>query len=442
MIGNMKNLIVSWGCCWLEWLCLFPIILLIAVLSFPGGQGIWLWPASLPLLFLAALVIALQLKKQRKWMFLGVSMLISLVFTVLWEFPYAGGLAAFAVAFLFAYRGTLYSCLSTERLLPGVYLWLSLTIYFAGYFVFRSVDPLPPFLAFIQWPGILLLFLTLMLTNSRQLTAAALAENEKHQSVPRTLRWHNRMFIVLTFLFIVFITNFRLIQEAVLQTISILFAGVSWLASLLETDETAIPEQEVVEMPLPEIAGEAEQSFLMAILERVFWFTARTAVILILVLIAVYLIKKIVQWLQHAVPKLIAFLKQAVNGQQEPEQHGYIDEKEAAIDWEQWRKHSQAKLMRWVRKRWTADQKWQDLKTSREQARYLYRQYIRKQIRRGFPFQPAKTPKEIVSDLKAWKTGEEEVLDELAALYETARYSKEELPKELLLAVKKQLEEE
>ncbi|MFA9557055.1 hypothetical protein ACERII_07115 [Evansella sp. AB-rgal1] len=431
-----EEVVKKWIYGLLEYLCLFPLIFMIGIFSMESQLFVLI--TVLPVMFLIGICLRVFIKNSKKWVYV----LFNLFSSAIVAYLLIDGIIATSIFFLFAIfmviRGINYVENSWETVFPVSYLWISLLSYFIIFFFFRNSEILQPYSDYITWTGLLTVVFTLFVSNSRQLKSATLTE-KKNGLINKTMTWHNRIFIGLTVIFIIIIANYRYVQEIIDQLKEAIRNILIWFVQLFENEPpeniTSIEPAEIVPPDFMEEPG--DPSIIAVILERIF------SVILIILLVAGSIIllyiffKKIRGWLR-ALRIWLGKMLNLFNSEKEEDLLAYVDEKESAFDWKQFRHGYEERLKDWFTETFKREPKWKDLKSNAERARFLYRHYILKQMKKGYKFRESNTPMETMKELD--KKDERNTM--LATTYAKARYSKEQIEKEKVDELKTYLDNE
>ncbi|WP_374017061.1 hypothetical protein ABU162_23080 [Paenibacillus thiaminolyticus] len=383
----------------LDYLILFPVLLLISVYAAPdvAGPQLWyiLWPACT--VMGTALQSAARFKRLRLWLlllFLAGSAALATVVPL--GLPI---IAVYAAGFIVFARGMLAVANRSAFGDTVHWNWEALGIYFLVFtlsFFRPELRALQPHLAAV---GVLFVFGTLWQLNWGQLNKANYSV-EARGSVPAQVMRLNASYVILFFLALVLIVAFTFgsamdtLMEWTRMLLGWMFSGSENVA----VDEHP-PPQAAPQMPLFGADANAEPSLFWKLLERlitvVFWVALAVGALVGAWFLLRFLMKKL---FPQAWEALLRFLRKR---EAEPEAADYVDEQSSMFEWE--------KLRRRVMKPWAqAARRWRrerydDLRTNRERVRFLYRERLRQAIGTGYEPDPGRTPKETMEHLRQWE---------------------------------------
>jgi hypothetical protein len=426
MFSKGKSICVKWLQGMAECLVLFPVILLIGIFFIPSHL-IWIWIGSLPVLFMLGLLFRTLLMNHKRWVYLFLTLLTgSLMPLIAMNDGLLSIVISWIIGFSVTYRAILYAQHSWEDVFSVSILWVGLPIYFVAYFFYRYNGTLYPYLDAMTWAGMVTLVLTLFLTNSAILKTATLS-NEKRPFLSRTLKWHNRFFILTTIIIILLLTNYKLLQDAFSNLTAMISNWIKWFFSLFGNDEPV--EATAPELPeQPSFGEQGEASAFAEMIERIVIIVAIVVGIVACLVLLYYLSKKMRRWLKKGFAWVLAFLNQMLQRtDQDDEDRQYIDEKESLMDWKQWRKNYEDKVKDWLSSMFKREPRWEDLPNNRERVRYLYRHFIMQQMKNGYQLKRYHTPSEAIDDIQKRNSTNESNVNELEKKYSKARYGNQEI---------------
>ncbi|WP_170287552.1 DUF4129 domain-containing protein [Aquibacillus halophilus] len=423
MVTRSKYIVVKWLQVMVEFLTVFPILLLIAIYTVPSSSMFY-WFICLSLLPLIGMIFRFYFTNKKQWYYVSFISLFSLVLPILFGSGTVSASIFYLLTFVFLYRGLLYVEQEWDELFLPTYMWVvGLPIYFSGYFLYLNVNKLTVYSGLILWSGIILIVLTLFITNHRRLMEADLSNSHK-TTINRAVQRHNRIFIILTLCLALFITNFKVFQDFLYSVTSNIFRSLFWVLSLLDGGESNGEQPSPNEMQFFPSVGENEQSLLAVWFERIFLFIVSVLLILAIIMLVIYLINKLNRNITAVFSKVFQFLNRLlrINNQEAIEQE-YVDEKEVTFDWDDVLKHTKNRASELLFNRLKRRASWDNL-TNTDKVRYLYRQFINNQINNGYSVHPYHTPREILEEINKQAPIKKEVLSQLQESYEQARYGR------------------
>ncbi|WP_062047015.1 DUF4129 domain-containing protein [Bacillus sp. JCM 19034] len=114
----------------------------------------------------------------------------------------------------------------------------------------------------------------------------------------------------------------------------------------------------------------------------------------------------------------------------------YIDEKESLLNVKSWFKNKANNVIQFVTTVSERRIKW-SLLTNSEKVRYIYREMVMGQIKRGFVYRKDLTAHEVLSKIKMKQTEDSQSLQKLDQLYNAARYSDKPIEERKVMEVEK-----
>ena len=296
-----------------------------------------------------------------------------------------------------------------------------------------------PALAITGTIGILL---SLILVNRQQVRdAGTILERKIH--LPRSLLKNNSLYVTIFVAAVLIGTAWesfgRFIQFLFSLVGRTIQAVISFINGLIptSTEESPVPEaaEQGMEM-MPE--GDPTPKWL-DILQNIILVIAVTVAVL-LILWGIYkLIKKIIPLVKPFFQKILSWLQQFFLGYKPiaGADLGFVDEVESLLNQNE---SSFAAARKWLSGRIDIEPGFSSMKTEKEKIRWLYRSRIRREIRKGFDYQPGETPLETLRRLQDFKASHKVIQSELSAsIYSKARYSDEPLSPENVQDMKKSL---
>ncbi|MGG4396849.1 hypothetical protein ABEX25_21335 [Paenibacillus thiaminolyticus] len=383
----------------LDYLILFPVLLLISVYAAPdvAGPQLWygLWPAC------AAVGAALQSAVRFKWLRLWLLLLFvagsaALAAVVPLGLPI---IAVYAAGFIVFARGM--SAVANRSAFGDTihWNWAALGIYFLVFalsFFRPELRALQPHLAAV---GVLFVFGTLWQMNWGQLNKANYSV-EARGSVPAQVLRLNASYVILFFLALVLLVAFTFgsAMDTLMEWTRMLLV---WLFSGSENVAVGEPPPPQAAPPMPLFGADpnAEPSLFWKLLERlitvVFWVALAVGALAGTWFLLRFLMKKL---FPQAWEALLRFLRK---GEAEPEAADYVDEQSSTFEWEKLRRRVMEPWAQTAR-RWRRE-RYGELKTNRERVRFLYRERLRQAIGKGYEPDPGRTPKETMEHLRQWE---------------------------------------
>lgn len=410
-----------------EYLLLFPVVFIIGFLML-GEPEIWMWLGCLLFLFLLGIVFKSFVDHLKWWMYPLVSIVLGIFASILFTEQWLIFIVLSLIQIVFVYRGMMYASHDfLTSLIPTSFMWIGgLGIYFVGYFVYRYVDRLLPYLPVLTLLGLITIITIFFLTNSEQLKAATFSK-QKHPFISRAIKAQNRVHLIITLAFIALIAFGETIRSWIWQGIRTV---LQWLFQGLSDSEQA-PIIEETPPPASFDFGELERgepSAFAKFLEMITMYIFYAFLIVAVIVCVLLLIKKTRKWLFQITKSVLAFLKRlAQRTFHQEEAMQYVDEKESIFKWEEWKKEHQEKALDMIKKVFTREPNWEKL-SNEEKVRYVYKKLIQKNRN---VYRAATTPRELIKDLQS-TTKDERLLEQLIELYERVRYGEKEIEDDVL----------
>ncbi len=292
-----------------------------------------------------------------------------------------------------------------------------------------------PTLAITGTIGILL---SLILVNRQQIRdAGTILERKIH--LPSNLLQKNALYVGI-FLFVTLLASawkaFGHFAMFLLSLSGRVLGGIySFLASLLpaaseEAGGEPLPPGETGMMPPAD-----PQPRWLDILQTVIIVIVAIAAVL-LVLWGLYrLIKKLLPLIKVGLRRFIGWLEHLFVGDKQNigEDLGFVDEVESLLKQNE---SGFSAARKWLSERIELEPGYGIMKTDRERIRWLYRNRLRKEMKRGFPYEPSDTPKETLKKLADFHRKKDPGTDVASAIYSQARYSEDVLSEETVKKMK------
>ena len=400
-----------------EFLGFFPVFLLLGILIFPE-TALYGWLGLLIGLFIVFYFINHFLSNRWYSITLGAIFSAALSFLIaptLWA-----AVISSVISFIAAFRGIQHAENDWEQIMPTRIFWaICLPVYFVGYLVFTYVDALSAYNHLISYTGFLFLIIMLFVTNRQHLQKETLSKGK--QKLGKEITRLNRFYLILTILAVFLITNFQVVQSALLNGVRSAAAAIIWLSSLFQREEPV--EEAPPSESMPPMFGDTgeEPSPMAEWMETAFFVIGITLAIVLAVIFAAILFKKF----RRAIKKALLFIwgkLQQVMGRKTAaeEQTDFSDEKESLFHWKKWRQDSKEKITQAIQKL-TARQPRFDQLSIEEKVRFLYR-YLAREVKKQEQWRESLTAHEVIA-----LTKKEVQLQQLTIWYDTIRYGNQTL---------------
>ncbi|WP_066192329.1 DUF6042 family protein [Gracilibacillus timonensis] len=410
---------LSVGIIWrafLEMLCFFPVIFVLGLTVFPGNS-LYYWLLALLFIFFLGYVLAAV----NRYHWLTMVLLLIAAGTLGWWIAPGIWQAAvmFLVLLLAAFRGIQYAVISWIRALPRMVMWAAgLPLYFVGYLAFHFIENLQPYQHWISIMGVLFIIILLFMTNEDHLQKESLEKGKVRLSTG--MKSLNRTYMLVTFLLVIVITNFQVVQSAVYHTVRAIAQSVIWFAGLFGGEESEPAEEPPREMAPMFPEEEPQEPSRFAEWTELFM---QVVAILLLVIGVAFLIaicfkkfrRLLKRWFLAVWRTLTKIFIRQTGVESDTD---YEDTKENLFDWQAWRKRQQAKWGKVFSSRSKPRPE-----TAEEKVRLLYR-IIAHEVKQREKWSHALTAHEVLS-----LSDEQAQLQQLEAWYDDIRYGNQQLTK-------------
>ena len=421
--SEIRTIAVKWLQGIFEILAFFPVLFTIGILLIP--QEVWIWVASLLLLYLIGLILGRFLLKKARYAQIGAGLLISLL---------AAWLASdniFAMGLIFAFglmvldRGIRLRGRKWSHNFPVMALWIGLLVYLVGGSIYSLAPALKVYFPYIAWPGLVYMLVTLFVINSQQLLSASLPVEDRPPLISSAILKNNRALVLITMAVIMGISFFHKLREGVIWLVKgMLRSIVAFMVFLtnffyqpLDGGEQA-PGQGGMEL-LPQGPTKGP-SWIFIILEVL----AVIASVIFLIILLWYGLKTIYKLLKKLYRYLRDILKEKMVFQ---EGVGFIDEKESLMDIADIGKAYIDRFQKWVGGLLERGPKWKELENNQHRIRFLYRNLLLKSMKAGYTYKDYLTPKETGRDIMKWSRDKAGEIDDLTENYEKVRYGQADI---------------
>lgn len=419
-----------------ETLLFLPLLTIIAAYALPAGAAVW-WLAVLPLAYAAGCAGKLWLPLRRLYR----SVLFAIAVSAVWSFAFFGLSLPFAFSAVIVFIAVMRGGRMAEEDWMAQF---SLAWYGAGlltYFLLSVFAPLlpktAPYGGALNAFGLLAIVVSLFRINLFNMRAETLSGSA--DALPAAVRRHNRLLVTLALVVIAALMFFSHIREGWEWLRERLIAMLQALFSRSGPSEAPPlqqPEQGMTPL-LPQDDG--QRSVLLEWLEQIVVFLLYAAAIVGLI----YLLYKLGRKLPSALRKWMAWLLRLLRRERavtvDP---GYEDEVES-LD----RERSGGGLFRFVKRAEGTADKWPEAGTNADKVRFLYREWLRRAMRKGYPLRPHLTPGETAEDIAAWqRNAEREAAGgnagaaPLVTAYEAVRYGGKTVSDAEVEAIREKLE--
>ena len=175
---NERNVSVTLLQGMVEYLLLFPFLIIIGI--FVAGPFLWIWLVTIFVLFFIGLMLGTLLPNQKWLLNAGFALVIGYLTSILFSESMPSLILLALIHPIFIYRGVMYAGESWDRLLPVHFMWYgAFIVYFFSYFAFRYIDILNPYLTLISLFGVILVVMTVFISNNEHMRRLQLYRDRK-----------------------------------------------------------------------------------------------------------------------------------------------------------------------------------------------------------------------------------------------------------------------
>ncbi|WP_460323639.1 DUF4129 domain-containing protein [Paenibacillus sp. YSY-4.3] len=422
-----------------EIVVLMPLYLAAIILLSPQYLPLG-WMMILPLI--SSLGAAIHSYVSILWKKLGIAVLIGAACVAIFIGTGGEGLSSLIGlgAALFALQGMTVAARAGEARL----YWYGTALYFAAGIAYSRIALLRGELGLITWLGAACLGIALFVTNYEYLRYTTLA-NKSASPLPRGLRRHNTVFIVIILgLIVLFAAGAgRWIGHMLLEIIRHI---VAWITRSSGEPKAPQPE-ELQEPPVMFIPEEVQKPGLLSQILDILFYVIGGAVVAAIVVFALYLLyKNAGGFWKRSIGRLLALLRRRDRA---GESAGYRDEESSIFSWEEkrqkWGQWRDA-LARFGKRQ----ERYEDMHSNQERIRFLYRRFLLARLNEGCEWRPGLTPLEMARDMlphddkknqrrKSGQAAHKAAIEPLIKLYYLVRYGGQEPDDEEVADIRRML---
>jgi hypothetical protein len=404
----------------------FPVLVLLTPLSSIGDRFL-LWLIILSLYMpLGALIRSWVRSNLRLIQILLGALIVAGLSLLVYGISFAAWGAILAGSFLYFHGFTSVRAGWHAKFPVGV-MWVCLFLYLIAGLMLHRFPIYASYSTVLGWLGVCAVVVALFISNIANLQDETHSGERDVRLAPGVV-WKNRLLIGAVIVLVAAIgffgpimQGFIWIKEQVKSLISALFALMTGDEAAPSPEATPKP-QEPMQMPMPE---PDEPSALADFLNRLFVYVGMALAIAVALVALYFLSRMIYRLVKLLVQRLLSQSREAAQGVQE-----YEEEKTSLIDWREVRKQYGDRIASLFTRK-DRDPAWDSLDAS-GRIRLLYRQFVRRNVSEGRPFEAHLTPREQLTTTpgKDVRMNEEE-REQLADAYNTVRYGNKQADEEL-----------
>ncbi|GAF14303.1 hypothetical protein JCM19046_2240 [Bacillus sp. JCM 19046] len=406
----------------LEFAMLFPILLYLVVLTLPSPL-ILSWFIVLYLTYTACMLAGTLSFFRMNWVLLSTASVLSISITFnysLFTSLPSSLLMGFSILFILL-RGFKYGIEYAEDLLPYKKLWKGLSIYLFFTILFNLTDRTAEFSPIITIAACIYIILIIFYSNSE-----TLRENYTFYStqtkVPRKTLLKNRIFLLLfssVLFLIVFSQYLNQLFYFIRQSAGII---LTWISNLMQYDnpiQYGEREAEREEVVFEGSSEQVEPSF--SWVDLLFYLFLAVFLTIVLILLLKYM-KKLKKWMSEFVNRL--------SNRADKQAETYFEEKESVFKFRKWRKKIRSQSLQWLKKTFTRRKTIDDFKTNKEKIRFLFKEFIRVEQKKGLSIKKDSTASELITRVQLNENSMDKEIVRLDQKYNVVRYTDDDASNE------------
>ncbi|MZQ82262.1 DUF4129 domain-containing protein [Paenibacillus sp. 5J-6] len=331
-----------------------------------------------------------------------------------------------AIGTLLAYRGLRCTKDGWHAIFPGASFAVAGSVYFIGVPIMGHQTSYQPYMSWLNGLGFVSLIIFFFAMQRTGLLSATLASDERaaSSSLSETVKRSSRIWLMVLITLIFIASYFQQLRQGIVAGLR---AAIAWLLSLMQS----VPPPEAPPEPSPSAAppllppAEAKEPSWLDALFHYIQVVFGYLIVIALIVLAVYLI------VTKLLPVVNAFLRRLMNrslsSKQEAGSEGFIDEKEALVDWKGLPRLWWQQVRKGRNKERSHAKKWSLLPNNRERIRFLYRILIERAAQSGYAYKEALTPNETEQDLSLGKQLPSETVHAITLAYNQVRYGETDI---------------
>lgn len=404
---------------------------------------LYLWLLTLPLVYAAGALLNSRLKNNRRLYRILIGTVLGAVHTFIllalvtaFQAELPGALVAVPalLAAFMATRGMSAWTKGWNQSFPNMVMVVSILVYVVLTIVAHLQEKLLPYFTFLTICGIIALVLMLYVVNERLLTSETQSGGAIQSSTTKVFKRQNRFLLTIVAVLLLIAGLFRQLQSSIEAFFhAVVNKIMSWMNRPGEpAPETPSEPEPPLQNGLPPVEANEPPAWLVW-LEQAAKFIGIALLVLGIAILLFIIGRKLYKLLGKVMARI---WERAESGKESAD--GYTDEVESLVDRAKW----SARLGRSNKKQKEA--RWEELSTTGEKIRFLYRKHVLAAIGRGYGYKPYYTARETASDIAAWQNRTQATTDAdtLTRLYDEVRYGGQEPNEELVQSLRKRLDEQ
>jgi hypothetical protein len=413
----------KWFYAWFELLLYFPLPLAVGAFLFRHGSP-FLWIASLPFVYLAAILCYGLLNMRRAALHLMAAAIIGgAIVTLSVGWHDRTGYILLGIYIVCWFRGIACANTGWERPLPDLHYFIGFTLYFIAWFMFHRYRELEHYEVFLTPTGILAIAASFFYMNYVNLRDITLSSSDKPSLPASILRMNRRLTAGIVGLIVIF-AGIKYVRDGLTWLFKTIYGTIlalyHWFLSLSFGQGSDVPPGKMEGDA--SLIGQGTSPSMWDFLEKIVLYIASVVAALVLIWFIAAVLYKLIRL---SIRLLLVFtgwrdsrLRDAVPVD------GFSDERESLVQFDQWGADYASRLRQWIAALLAKEPSWRELPDATAKARYLYRHWVLDHMRRGYRFKRHLTPSETGGELLPRDTAARRLpADEVVRLYNEARYA-------------------
>ncbi|MGO4106075.1 DUF4129 domain-containing protein [Paenibacillus sp. YAF4_2] len=315
---------------------------------------------------------------------------------------------------------------------PNTLMFVSVILYVILTIAAHLREQFEPYFIFLTICGIAALVLLLYIINERLLTYETHSGGAIQSATTKVFKRQNRFMLSIVAVLLLIAGLFRQLQSSIE---AFFHAVMNRIMGWMNRSKDPVQEQPADTPPeqsgLPPVEANHPPHWLVW-LEHLAKYIGITLLIIGIVVLLYFIGRKLYQLLNKALGRI---WERASDRKDSAE--GYTDEVESLVSQSKWSD-------RFLKPGKKKEARWEELRTTGDKVRYLYRWFVAGATGKGYSFKPHFTVKETGSDILAWRNKPQTNADveQLTRLYDEVRYGGQEPNEELVQSLRKRLGEQ